>query len=202
MIKLHKRIWLLVAGLCLLLAVPVSAKQTGSLQLNHITEDVYLYCVSDENGVLTEAFSQAGIENIKDTAAADENGQILQTYVAEKHISGTKKTPVDETVLFSNLELGCYLVCSGVSEDEEFAPFLVWIPTVVSGEAVYDVQAEPKTEDPGPTVPTDPTPPEPDIPQTGHYLWPQYLLFGLGLCAILFGMIEIIRGRRNNHEQA
>ncbi len=187
----------LLAVFCLLLAGRVSAQQTGSVQLKNITGDVCIYLVTDETGALTEPFAQTGITVVENAA---ENARILQKYAADNQISGEEKTPESGVVTYSDLEEGCYLVCS-MAPEREFAPFFLWIPTSLEGEKIYDVQATPKTDDtPSPTIPTEPTPPKPNIPQTGNLLWPQYALLGLGFAVMIWGMAEVIRGRRKQDE--
>ena len=91
-------------------------------------------------------------------------------------------------------------MCS-VGEKAEFAPFLVQIPMTIGEKKVYDIQAEPKVDNPPESsTPSQPVDPEPEIPQTGAILWPKYLLLGLGAVLILAGIIEALRGREKEYE--
>ncbi len=200
--KMHKWILPLALGMSLLLSVTVFAQQSGSLLLKNIQHSVALYPVADGEDRLNAAFQNAQVD-LSDPTKAVENARQLEKYVLENHIAGEIKTPdTAQQVLYSNLEKGCYLVCSQ-ADPSDFAPFLVWIPTTLGQESIYDVQADPKTEDPAdPEDATQPTTPEPNIPQTGIVQWPKYALLALGGAAILFGGAEMIRGGRKNDEQA
>lgn len=188
------------AALCFLLAGTVSAKHTGSLKLKNVTAGVCLYQVADENGTLTEDFAQSGVKVAENMTKNKEAANTLQEFAEKESVSGEEKTPADGVVSFGDLEEGCYLVCS-IASKREFVSFLVWIPTSLDGEKIYDVQATPKTEDPtDPTIPTDSAPLKPNIPQTGNLMWPQYVLFGLGVALMIFGVVEVIRGRRKTDE--
>lgn len=188
------------AVLCLLLTGTVSAKQTGSLTLKNVTGDVCLYQVADKEGVLTEDFAKAGITVAENAAENKESARLLQKYARDKSVFGEEKTPANGVASFADLKEGCYLVCSMASK-QEFVPFLVWIPTSLDREKLYDIQATPKTESTqDPTTPGSSTPSEPNIPQTGSLLWPQYVLLGLGTVLMILGTVEVIKGRRKADE--
>lgn len=201
---------LLAALMCLILcAFPAPAAQSGSLRVTVADEpglEVLLYRVADENGILTEAFSGAEMapETLLDTLEAKKNAQTLYSFARDKEISAeTAVIGENGAAVFAGLELGCYLVaCAG--ETPSFDPFLAFIPTVINGETVYDVEAEPKAEEPDPTTEPpetqEPTEPAPSIPQTGNSVIPEYVLLGLGCLLALIGMAELLRGRKEAHE--
>ena len=211
---------LFAAALCLLLPVTaLAAEVTGSLQLVDIDNTVTLYRVADYQGNLTEAFQGAEVKDLTDSLNAVENAKILSAYAAEHAVPGTDELPDENHVVsFPGLELGLYLVRSA-AEEAEFDSFLVAIPTMINGEAIYHIEAAPKEEpeeptDPSeptgpsepsepseptgpsePTEPSKPTDPGPNIPQTGYSVWPKYLLMGFGALAVLLGLVDLIRGR-------
>lgn len=198
--KIHK--WMLPMALviCLLLSVTVFAQQTGSLLLKNISHSVTLYQIADADNNLEDAFANAQI-NVAESTQAVTNARRLQKFAVDNGIAGDTKAPdAAKQVMFDSLEKGCYLVCSQ-AQPEDFVPFLIWIPTALGEETIYDIQAEPKTEDPtDPDQPDQPVTPEPNIPQTGIIQWPKYVLLSLGAAAIFVGAAEMIRGGRKSNE--
>lgn len=217
--KRNNWIRLLAAALCLLLPVTALAAETpGRLRIVDIDSPLALYRVADAEGVLTAEFADAGVEDITDSVQAVANARKLAAYGAQQGVPGWEQTP-DETgtVCYDNLEEGLYLIRS-LAEEEEFKPFLVPIPTVINGEKIYHIDADPKAEETEPTEPTEPTEsepseptepeettvptepeptdPGPNIPQTGNSVIPKYLLLAFGSLAVLLGLIDLIRGRR------
>lgn len=195
-----------LAGLLFLLLLPMaaSAAETGSICVVDIEEPICLQFVATPAAVLTEAFADAPVESLSESTAAVRNARILFEYAVENQIPGQEAAPDESGVVrFETLEEGLYLIYS-LSEEAEFNPFLVKIPTVINDEIIYDVEAAPKedeppgetTEPPEPTGPTDPTEPQaPDIPQTGTSVYPKYILLVLGCCAVALGVVDLIRGR-------
>ena len=202
---------------CSLMLTPVTAvENTGSLRVSGIEQPVYLYRVLHEDDSLAKPFENAGlsVKSLEDERSAANNAKVLKEYVRSQNLEGQELVPgITEDVLYTNLEEGLYLVCS---EEEEFVPFLVWVPTEIGGKTLCDIQAEPKsgggTEPPGggdtpPPGGDDPNPPEEgepivpgdtpktDIPQTGVNVWPKYLLLAFGGLCTLVGMFELLRSR-------
>lgn len=192
---------LLAAMLCLLLSFPVFAAQTGSLLLKNISAPVTLFPVADARGALNASFSGALAEPLNQTNANAATAKAFQKYAKEKALSGQEKTPDEfKQVFYDQLQEGYYLVCSQ-AEPGEFAPFLLQIPMTVGDKTIYNVQAEPKAQQPGdPDGPSAPPPLQPVIPQTGHIQWPKYLLLILGAVCIAAGLFEGFRGREKRHE--
>lgn len=191
--------------LCLLALAPAaSAAETGSLKIVGIESPVCLYHVAAPDGALTEAFASAPVKDFSKDSEAVSNARILGEYAAEKNIPGQTMTPdAKGEVLYTPLDEGLYLICS-LAAEPEFQPFLVKIPTIINGENIYHVQAEPKSEGPEPTepptVPTTPTEPEPEIPQTGTSVWPKYLLLAFGSVITVAGLYDLIRGKEERYE--
>lgn len=197
--------WILAAVLCFLLAIPSAAAEVGSLRVKTKSEvSVTLYHVAEIDGTLTEEFSGADISksSMTDSKDAVKNARTLLEYAHNNDIEGlTQETDLLGSVLFDGLKEGRYLV--SCRQDHIFDPFLVSIPTVINGETLYRVKAEPKTSDPDPddpTTPENPDKPEPDIPQTGESIWPKYLLMIFGVMMMTMGCVEMARGRKETHE--
>ena len=132
------------------------------------------------------------------------NAKALAEYANQASLTGDEKIPDTEgTVSYPSLDEGVYLVCSEASE-AEFNPFLVSIPTIINAEAVYNITAMPKEENPPepsePTTPTDPSEPPSNIPQTGNSEWPKYLLLTIGTATALLGIADLLRGREKQDE--
>ncbi|MDO5423397.1 MAG: SpaA isopeptide-forming pilin-related protein [Eubacteriales bacterium] len=98
--------------------------------------------------------------------------------------------------VFSNLELGLYLIAQTESSDgyEPLTPFLVSVPMNENGTYLYEINAEGKVELTSTTKPTEPTEPtepkkpkEPTLPQTGQLNWPVPVLAILGMALFLAG---------------
>lgn len=191
---MRKAKYLFALLLTLLLALSASAAEAGSLTITGIEDPVCLHYVADADAALAEAFADAPVENLSEDTAAAANAAILYDYALENSIPGTQLAPdANGVLLFEVLSEGLYLL---YSPSGEFTPFLVNIPTVLNGETVYHIHAEPKPGEPTePAVPTEPTEPDPEIPQTGRSVWPKYILMVIGAAAVLIGIIDLIRGR-------
>lgn len=191
---------LLAVVLCLLLAFPVSAAQTGSLQIDNVYASVTLFPLADAAGALTAEFSAASEPLTSQNTDATLAKQ-LQKFATEKGLSGQEKTPdASGRVFYDQLEEGFYLVCS-LAQPGEFAPFILRIPTTVADKVIYDVQAEPKEDPSGETDEPEALPPlQPVIPQTGFVQWPKYLLLALGAACVVAGLFEAFRGREKRYE--
>lgn len=214
---------LIVISLLLALALPAAATQLGTLQIQGIDGPVALYYIADQTGALTEPFRSAPVHDITESTQAVENARILARFIRDRGISGLEQTPSGrEDVVYPSLELGLYLVVS-LTPEPEFNPFLVSIPTVINGQAIYSIKASPKEDKPDPSDPTgpsdpfdpsdpsDPTGPSgphdpddpdtPDIPQTGFNQLPKYALLALGAFLALAGLtLLILPERKRGHE--
>ena len=237
--------WMAV-WLCVLCCWPVqAAEKTGSLKIlvDEETEVTFVILyVADVNGNLAADF--AGIaepEQLRDERAAAKLAKQLYAYAKDQTLQGEEKSTGSKGfVKYNNLPQGCYLVYC--LQEEELDPFLVWIPTQINGEWIYDVEAEPKADelndrpqendsnggqkssesgDSGDSsgnsagdstgsssqTGTDSSDNagnqqenESHIPQTGQSVIPQYVLLILGSVIMLAGVIEVLRGRKENHE--
>ena len=206
---------LLGALLCAVLLTAAAAAQPGSLQ---VTVEgaaggmtVTLYSVSDPQGVLTAPFAGAALtaEQLLDQKQNPENAALLASYAAEHALAGsTLDTDESGTVRFSDLTDGIYLVVGSSSDGLVFDPFLVYLPTVINGEALYDITATPKAEQPEdpenpdePENPDDPKPsdpPGPNLPQTGVQTWLVYILVGAGALLVVCGIFLLIKGKKKD----
>lgn len=155
---MRKRKLLRLLTVLVLLLLPVSAAaQTGSLKIQGIQHPVALYQVINSEGYISEDFEDALPPVITDFA---ETAKALQTHAFNNHIAGQTMTPSQGEAFYPSVAMGGYLVCSLHSKGE-FAPFLLEIPTIINGEYVYNVEAQPKLEEiPPETEPTEPEPTE------------------------------------------
>lgn len=172
--------------------------------------------IREEDGnysfVLTGEFS--GCEESLEDLDSSELAYRLEKYASANGLTGIeKKIGSDGTVVFSDLELGLYLVVQtrAAAGYGAAAPFLVSVPMNVDGSYLYDVDAGPKvglpteTEStaPEPVTPTTPetvlpsstpavstpTPDTPTLPNTGQLNWPIPVLAVLGLCLFSIGWL-------------
>lgn len=148
-----------------------------------------------------------GFQELTDPLVEDSD---LTAALAEKAAAVAEAngvTPVDTqtcdengAVFFDDLELGLYVVV----ETEEapgyvkISPFLVTVPfkNTKEGRWEYDVDAYPKPPIAVETTTTTTTTATttPTIPQTGQHWLPVWILGGLGILAILFGMVRRGKG--------
>ena len=227
---MRKKTWVVVL-LCLLcasiLALPAfaaDAPKTGSLKVSILetgtgsgiaNAQVDIYLVASDDGIealLTPGFAGSGfdLDTLENMTGADNKAKAseLAAYaLAQKvPVTATKTTDANGAVKFDNIEQGLYLVRESASPAGH-APinaFLITIPQYLNGEAVYEVDAAPKTgtsdvqPTPSPTPTSGPTPtPEPRLPQTGQLWWPVYVLVGAGLVFCLLGVTVL---RKKGHE--
>ena len=194
---------LLAAVLMLCLLVPgvrAFGAEKGSLEVVKISSGVCLHYVAGPLGEPVGDFIGAGITDLGESTKAAENAGKLYEYAIANGIAGTVKEPGEGgNVVFEDLATGIYLVYS-TAEKAEFTPFLVSVPTVINGEYIYDIEAQPKEnlpDEPNPEEPVRPGTPDIDdeIPQTGSIVWPKYFLMALGTCTVLAGLVEMVLGR-------
>lgn len=110
----------------------------------------------------------------------------------------------DGTAVFSNLELGLYLIVQTKSSDgyEPLKPFLVSVPMREDGHYVYQVNADGKFQlhqEPQPTTPTKPA--DPTLPDTGQLNWPIPVLVVLGLILFSLGWVLRFGKKKDGHEK-
>ena len=115
----------------------------------------------------------------------------------------TQAVASDGTVVFSNVEIGLYLMVQ--SEPAEgyhaFDPFLVGMPLTEDGAYVYEIDASPKLElEKAPVPPEEPEKPQKpsDLPETGENFGPMIAVFGAGLVACAIGLG--LRARKRDAE--
>ena len=135
----------------------------------------------------------------------------LASYAAEQKVTYLiQDIGEDGTAMFTDLELGLYLVVQENPAEgyEPIKPFLIGVPNTKDGNYVYQVDASPKvqletapTEPSKPSEPTEPTEPSPpDLPQTGQMNWPVPVLAVVGLILVLTGARLCNGKRRSGHE--
>lgn len=105
----------------------------------------------------------------------------------------------DGKVVFSNLELGLYLIVQTTGSEgyEPLNSFLVTVPMQEDGQYVYEVNAEGKfqlAQTPAPTSPSKP--PKPNLPQTGQLNWPVPVLAAAGIGLLILGLALRRTGRK------
>ncbi len=141
------------------------------------------------------AFS-GGYDDISTPTLAEEVAAFVRTHGV--HASATAENK-DGKAVFSNLELGLYLLVQSEASDgyEPLKPFLVSVPMREDGHYVYEVNAEGKFQlhpQPQPTKPAEST-----LPDTGQRNWPIPALALLGL--LLFSAGWILRfGKKQDDE--
>lgn len=174
---------LLLGVLCFALCATwaFAAGSVGSISV-FLTDDsdlpvggvgVTLHRVAEPDGTLTARFVGAGVDPAAMASGLDnaKNARTLADYAAAQGISGTVRTTgSDGWARYDDLTEGIYLVLCSAGQSVTFAPYLVYLPTVINGTADYDVESFPKAEDVPPVIPT-PTPgPEPTgSPEPGTY---------------------------------
>lgn len=156
------------------------------------------------------------------TGAAELAKELIQKRPANAKFVSAEPNEAGK-VLFSQLELGLYLVFQSVPADRYHAldPFLVTVPLSENGLWIYDIDAAPKvgraspaptttpTMEPSTTPTTTPTAsttstptgrPISRLPQTGQLRWPVPVLAGMGLVFLLIGWILSKRQEKRNED--
>ena len=168
-ISKRKRIYMCMASvmcmLLLLIPLPVSANDLGSILLKATVEDettVYklsnteftMYQVGtykNNSWALVSEFAKSGvIFDFDDSSAQAEAAKKLEKYVQDNNIKGMSgKTNSDGEVMYRNLEKGVYLfvqihttqISNQVYQSE---PFIITVPGNYDGQIIWNVTAEPK----------------------------------------------------------
>ena len=221
--KWNNRIALLLA-VCLLCLLPVSVyasepldeSQKGSItvEMNYDGQAVtggtlkayQVGRVQQENGdtFFVKTNPMAGFPGDFSDVSTPKLAEDIAAFVQEHHVEPCAVSENrDGTAVFSNLELGLYLIVQTESSDgfEPLKPFLVSVPMREDGHYVYQVNADGKFQlhqEPQPTTPTKPA--DPTLPDTGQLNWPIPVLVLLGL--ILFSAGWILRfGKKHDDEK-
>lgn len=171
---------LLRIGLVLLCAFALSisalASAAGSIRIRVEDNDdiplpgflLHFSHAADAEGLLLGDFAQAGIapEDMLNEKLNAKNAAALRDYAAENSIAGQLcLTDGEGCVFFEGLERGIYLVWADESMELSFAPYLIFMPTVINGQENWDIISVPKAGDPDdPENPDDPD--DPDDPGT------------------------------------
>ena len=224
---------LFALALCLVMTYgwALAAEKKGSLRVTLTDDDdlpvegvtMVLLRVGDKDGTLTGDFSGAETQHslLSDRYNAA-NAKKLAAYAKEHQLAGEEQTTdKNGDVFYAELPEGIYLVLCKDGQGLTFTPFLVRIPTIINGTALYDVHSEPKAEDipdnpdepvtppvtpPGPDEPgpDEPGPDEPGgegkLPQTGVDPLPMYLLIAAGILLAILGTIDLWQSRRKRNE--
>ena len=168
-ISKRKRIYMcMVSVMCMLLLLiplPVSANDLGSILLKATVEDettVYklsnteftMYQVGtykNNSWALVSEFVKSGvIFDFDDSSAQAEAAKKLEKYVQDNNIKGMSgKTNSDGEVMYRDLEKGVYLfvqtqktqISNQVYQSE---PFIITVPGNYDGQIIWNVTAEPK----------------------------------------------------------
>lgn len=145
--------------------------------------------------ILTDTFASTGVDlnNLKN---ADEAAEAAKALAEANDIDGVSaKTDSDGRLVFSDLEVGVYLITAEDTEDYDIVtPALVAIPSwnEEAKDMAYDLEVEPKHTE------REDVPEEPGAPQTNVFS-PVYLYFG-GAAALAAITVtgNIIYKRRKN----
>ena len=168
-ISKRKRIYMCMASvmcmLLLLIPLPVSANNQGSILLKATVEDeaavynlsnteftMYQVGIYKKNSwVLETEFAKSGVVfDFEDSSAQAEAAKKLDKYVQDNNIRGMSgKTKSDGEVMYRNLEKGVYLfvqihttqIGNQVYRSE---PFIITVPGNYDGQIIWNVTAEPK----------------------------------------------------------
>ena len=206
---------MLMAAVMLTAGNPVSAAETteekGTIEVDmKAGGDLILYKVADvemkddgnEQYVLTQAFSGVTgareMINDKDRLGDKNLPGRFAAVISNAASLETKKAAKDETLSFSNLERGIYLITQNTAADGYYKidPFLVSVP---GPDKTMTVKATPKMALKGipETTPPPRTPSKPPrIPQTGQLWWPVPVM---GVCGILLIVAGFLK-RRHSQE--
>ena len=196
---------------------PVPGGELQCFQVAKLTNAGYVPVNGFENsGVSLDTFLSDG------TGAAELAKELTQKRPANAKFVSAEPNEAGK-VLFSQLELGLYLVSQSVPADRYHAldPFLVTVPLSENGLWIYDIDAAPKvgraspaptttpTTEPSTTPTTTPTAsttstptgrPISRLPQTGQLRWPVPVLAGMGLVFLLIGWILSKRQEKRNED--
>lgn len=191
-ISKRKRIYMCMASvmcmLLLLIPLPVSANDLGSILLKATVEDdttVYklsntefmMYQVGtykNNSWALVSEFAKSGvIFDFEDSSAQAEAAKKLGKYVQDNGIQGISgKTNSDGEVMYRDLEKGVYLFIQTHSThigDQVYQsePFIITVPGYYDGQIIWDVTAEPKFKNESIPPITPNTPPVTEKPAGG-----------------------------------
>ena len=195
-ISKRKRIYMcMVSVMCMLLLLiplPVSANDLGSILLKATVEDeaavynlsnteftMYQVGIYKKNSwVLETEFAKSGvIFDFDDSSAQAEAAKKLGKYVQDNSIRGISgKTNSDGEVMYRDLEKGVYLfvqihttqISNQVYRSE---PFIITVPGNYDGQIIWNVTAEPKFKNesiPPITTNTPPVSEEPSDDNSSH----------------------------------
>ena len=195
-ISKRKRIYMCMASvmcmLLLLIPLPVSANDQGSILLKATVEDeaavynlsnteftMYQVGIYKKNSwVLETEFAKSGVVfDFEDSSAQAEAAKKLGKYVQDNSIRGISgKTNSDGEVMYRDLEKGVYLfvqtqktqISNQVYQSE---PFIITVPGNYDGQIIWNVTAEPKFKNesiPPITTNTPPVSEEPSGDNSSH----------------------------------
>ena len=165
-ISKRKRIYMCMASvmcmLLLLIPLPVSANNQGSILLKATVEDeaavynlsnteftMYQVGIYKKNSwVLETEFAKSGVVfDFEDSSAQAEAAKKLEKYVQDNNIKGMSgKTNSDGEVMYRDLEKGVYLFVQTQISNQVYQsePFIITVPGNYDGQIIWNVTAEPK----------------------------------------------------------
>ena len=192
-ISKRKRIYMCMASvmcmLLLLIPLPVSANDQGSILLKATVEDeaavynlsnteftMYQVGIYKKNSwVLETEFAKSGvIFDFDDSSAQAEAAKKLGKYVQDNSIRGISgKTNSDGEVMYRDLEKGVYLFVQTQIGNQVYRsePFIITVPGNYDGQIIWNVTAEPKFKNesiPPITTNTPPVSEEPSGDNSSH----------------------------------
>ena len=192
-ISKRKRIYMCMASvmcmLLLLIPLPVSANDQGSILLKATVEDeaavynlsnteftMYQVGIYKKNSwVLETEFAKSGVVfDFEDSSAQAEAAKKLGKYVQDNSIRGISgKTNSDGEVMYRDLEKGVYLFVQTQISNQVYQsePFIITVPGNYDGQIIWNVTAEPKFKNesiPPITTNTPPVSEEPSGDNSSH----------------------------------
>lgn len=141
------------SALCVFAAMP-NGKITVKLEdkdKNKINGAVVnICCVAEYNGngfYPTKAFENSGISISAILNNPDENtAKSVSDYVKKNSVDLLTDVTKDSIVVFSDLKLGIWLVCSEENSQYSFNPYFVILPFESNGKLYYEITSAPKFE--------------------------------------------------------
>ena len=212
--KLNKLGFLAFLCLCLVsfsLNVYAIGSITVKVEEARADLEINICPVAEVDGKLIGDFAALGLsqEQMIKESLRRSSAQTLYEYVTKNGLPSTViKTDEQGLARYPGAAEAIYLIWED-SDDLEFSPFLVSVPTIVGESVTFDIAAEPKADDPEvtPTPPPTPTPTPgptspPNLPQTGTDMLPIWLLIGFGAVILLAGVALLLPAKRKEQENA
>ena len=163
----------IIVLICLCSALPcvVSGISLGSITIivEKLIDDtpvpgykIHFSSVADPEGYLDYEFEGVGISpaDMLNEQLNAENAQKLHKFAVDNSITG--ELAVCDSygkVVFKNLDAGIFMVWPDEDNELSFLPYLIYLPTVINGNSIWDITSVPKVgEEPAPVPAPTPAP--------------------------------------------